>query len=265
MTFDIPSQDSLVFPGLFRHRQAWMWTRRKPWSAAWPKVAARPVAPCWWRRPPSCRTCTRPVNTIWPVSAWAWWTTQNSLTVRAFRWATSLWAWLPPACTPTVFPGAKGSGPERPQGGRRLSRRGRRQRRDVLLTPTTIYVEAVRSLLRDMNVKGMAHITGGGFYDNIPRVLPSRWKPGSISAVGSCRYRLPLAQERGRALLAGDPPDIQRGHRLCPDLARRAGRGSHQPHPGLQSAGLAHRRDRSARPGRRTGCGQFLEQVSFER
>ena len=46
--------------------------------------------------------------------------------------------------------------------------------RDVLLTPTVIYVEAVRSLLRDMNVKGMAHITGGGFYDNIPRVLPSQ-------------------------------------------------------------------------------------------
>ena len=44
----------------------------------------------------------------------------------------------------------------------------------MLLTPTTIYVEAVRSLLRDMNVKGMAHITGGGFYDNIPRVLPSQ-------------------------------------------------------------------------------------------
>ena len=45
---------------------------------------------------------------------------------------------------------------------------------DVLLTPTTIYVEAVRPLLRDMNVKGMAHITGGGFYDNIPRVLPAQ-------------------------------------------------------------------------------------------
>lgn len=46
--------------------------------------------------------------------------------------------------------------------------------RDVLLTPTIIYVEAVRSLLRDLNVKGMAHITGGGFYDNIPRVLPAQ-------------------------------------------------------------------------------------------
>ena len=45
---------------------------------------------------------------------------------------------------------------------------------DVLLTPTAIYVEPVRHLLRDMNVKGMAHITGGGLYDNIPRVLPAQ-------------------------------------------------------------------------------------------
>lgn len=44
---------------------------------------------------------------------------------------------------------------------------------DVLLAPTTIYVEAVRPLLRDIEIKGMAHITGGGFYDNIPRILPS--------------------------------------------------------------------------------------------
>lgn len=47
---------------------------------------------------------------------------------------------------------------------------------DVMLAPTTIYVEAVRLLLRDMQVKGMAHITGGGFYDNIPRVLPAQVK-----------------------------------------------------------------------------------------
>lgn len=43
---------------------------------------------------------------------------------------------------------------------------------DILLEPTTIYVEAVKPLLRDIHVKGMAHITGGGFYDNIPRMLP---------------------------------------------------------------------------------------------
>ncbi|MBQ9406851.1 MAG: phosphoribosylformylglycinamidine cyclo-ligase [Desulfovibrio sp.] len=45
---------------------------------------------------------------------------------------------------------------------------------EVLLRPTIIYVEAVRQLLRDINIKGMAHITGGGFYDNIPRMLPAQ-------------------------------------------------------------------------------------------
>ena len=36
-----------------------------------------------------------------------------------------------------------------------------------------IYVETVKSLWRDLPINGMAHITGGGFYDNIPRVLPA--------------------------------------------------------------------------------------------
>lgn len=43
---------------------------------------------------------------------------------------------------------------------------------EVLLEPTRIYTQPVRSLMRDLEIKGMAHITGGGFYDNIPRVLP---------------------------------------------------------------------------------------------
>lgn len=43
---------------------------------------------------------------------------------------------------------------------------------EVLLTPTRIYVKSVLNLLRHVNVKGMAHITGGGFIENIPRVLP---------------------------------------------------------------------------------------------
>lgn len=45
---------------------------------------------------------------------------------------------------------------------------------DVLLAPTIIYVDSVRPLLRDVRIKGMAHITGGGFYDNLPRILPSQ-------------------------------------------------------------------------------------------
>jgi phosphoribosylformylglycinamidine cyclo-ligase len=41
-----------------------------------------------------------------------------------------------------------------------------------LLKPTRIYVRTVQELLKNINILGMAHITGGGFYDNIPRMLP---------------------------------------------------------------------------------------------
>ena len=42
----------------------------------------------------------------------------------------------------------------------------------ALLEPTRIYVKPVLSLLENVPVKGMIHITGGGFYENIPRVMP---------------------------------------------------------------------------------------------
>lgn len=43
---------------------------------------------------------------------------------------------------------------------------------EVLLTPTRIYVKTVLSLLKQVPVKGLAHITGGGFIENIPRIFP---------------------------------------------------------------------------------------------
>ncbi|MBF0456489.1 MAG: phosphoribosylformylglycinamidine cyclo-ligase [Nitrospirae bacterium] len=44
---------------------------------------------------------------------------------------------------------------------------------EELLTPTKIYVKAVLSLKSEVNIKGMAHITGGGITGNLPRVLPA--------------------------------------------------------------------------------------------
>ena len=43
---------------------------------------------------------------------------------------------------------------------------------ETLLTPTRIYVKPVLALLDSVNVKSISHITGGGFYENIPRSLP---------------------------------------------------------------------------------------------
>ena len=43
---------------------------------------------------------------------------------------------------------------------------------ETLLTPTRIYVKPVLALLNEVEVKGISHITGGGFYENIPRSIP---------------------------------------------------------------------------------------------
>ena len=60
---------------------------------------------------------------------------------------------------------------------------------DRLLTPTRIYVKPVLALMQDVSVKGLAHITGGGITENIPRVLPegldaeidtSTWQQGPV-------------------------------------------------------------------------------------
>ncbi len=45
--------------------------------------------------------------------------------------------------------------------------------KEVLLEPTRIYVSEVFNIMRDIPVNGMVHITGGGFYDNIPRIVQS--------------------------------------------------------------------------------------------
>ena len=43
---------------------------------------------------------------------------------------------------------------------------------ETLLTPTRIYVKSILALIKEVSVKGISHITGGGFYENIPRSIP---------------------------------------------------------------------------------------------
>lgn len=58
---------------------------------------------------------------------------------------------------------------------------------EVLLTPTKIYVKPVLKLMEKFELKGMAHITGGGFYENIPRMF----KGDFVAVINKDSYELP--------------------------------------------------------------------------
>lgn len=58
---------------------------------------------------------------------------------------------------------------------------------DVILAPTRIYVKQALSLMENCDVLGMAHITGGGFIENIPRILPE----GLAAKIDRSSYELP--------------------------------------------------------------------------
>lgn len=66
-----------------------------------------------------------------------------------------------------------------------------------LLSPTRIYTRAILAAMKKFRIKAMAHITGGGFYNNIPRVIPS----GLTVRIAEGSWPIPpvfrLIQERG--------------------------------------------------------------------
>lgn len=58
---------------------------------------------------------------------------------------------------------------------------------ETLLTPTKIYVKPVLEMLREVDASGISHITGGGFYENIPRAL----KPGLTAKIEKAAVKTP--------------------------------------------------------------------------
>jgi len=58
---------------------------------------------------------------------------------------------------------------------------------NILLAPTKIYVKPVLKVLEEVDVKGISHITGGGFYENIPRSL----KKGCCARINKADVRTP--------------------------------------------------------------------------
>jgi phosphoribosylformylglycinamidine cyclo-ligase len=53
---------------------------------------------------------------------------------------------------------------------------------NILLTPTTIYVQSILELIQNVSVKGMCHITGGGFYENVPRMFVNKQLGASFNS-----------------------------------------------------------------------------------
>ncbi len=78
-----------------------------------------------------------------------------------------------------------------------LARLGGRSAHETLLVPTKIYVKPVLALIEKIKVKGISHITGGGFYENIPRSIPS----GLCAVINKSAVQVPeifrLIQETG--------------------------------------------------------------------
>ena len=109
---------------------------------------------------------------------------------------------------------------------------------DALLRPTKIYVRALKSVQdAGVRIKGCSHVTGGGFYENIPRMLPD----GIRAKVLKDSYEVPaifrLLQKRGRIeehmmyntfnmgigmVLAIDPADVQTTLKALEDAGEKA-------------------------------------------
>ncbi len=88
----------------------------------------------------------------------------------------------------------------------RLPRAGGRTLGELLLEPTRIYVRSLLPLVQQGRIKGLAHITGGGLLENIPRILPN----GRRAVIDADRWQLPPLFQ-----------DLQAGGRIVPEEMAR--------------------------------------------
>ena len=121
----------------------------------------------------------------------------------------------------------------------------------TLLAPTRIYVKSCLAALQTGGVKALAHITGGGLVDNIPRVLPSH-----VSAeIDATAWRLPevfsLDRRSGRRRSRGNGADLQLWHRHD---CRRRPRPSNRSSSGIRTGRRNRVRAGPAGPAPKRGC-----------
>ena len=77
---------------------------------------------------------------------------------------------------------------------------------DALMAPTRIYVKSLLPLIADARLKGLAHITGGGLLENVPRVLPA----GCHAAIDADAWPLPPLMAFLQAQGAIEPGELAR-------------------------------------------------------
>lgn len=105
---------------------------------------------------------------------------------------------------------------------------------EVLLTPTEIYVKPILNLLKEVKVNAMAHITGGGFYENVPRMLSGQlgarfdhqaWNPPAIfpflqKAAGISDKEMFTVFNMGIGyMIVVDPCDVEKTLALLPSAS----------------------------------------------
>jgi len=117
-----------------------------------------------------------------------------------------------------------------------------------MLEPTRIYVKPLLNLFKSFNVKGLVHITGGGFYDNIPRIIPQSCR----SVINKGSWEIPpifhVIQEIGDIEEKRNVSCLQHGHWNDDHRCRKRMRGSSSS---FGNAGRESLSDRCCRKKRR--------------